>query len=46
VLAATAGEYNFDCSLDREFFDFAGIDSNAFKSFGGPTALLRNDTGT
>ncbi len=26
-------EYNFDCSLDREFFDFAGIDSNAFKSF-------------
>jgi Domain of unknown function (DUF5069) len=33
VLAETAGEYHFDCPLDRQFFDFTGIDSNAFKSF-------------
>jgi hypothetical protein len=33
VLAESAGEYEFDCPLDRQFFDFTGIDSNAFKSF-------------
>ncbi len=33
TLAGTAGEYHFDCPLDRQFFDFAGIDSNAFKEF-------------
>jgi Domain of unknown function (DUF5069) len=39
VLMGTAGEYHFDCPLDRQFFDFTGIDSNAFKSFvaGGAT---------
>lgn len=33
TLAETAGEYHFDCPLDRQFFDFAGIDANAFKTF-------------
>jgi Domain of unknown function (DUF5069) len=33
MLAGTAGEYHFDCPLDRQFFDFSGIDSNAFKNF-------------
>jgi Domain of unknown function (DUF5069) len=33
VLMGTAGEYHFDCPLDRQFFDFTGIDSSAFKSF-------------
>lgn len=39
VLAGTAGEYHFDCPLDRQFFDFTGIDSNAFKNVvaGGAT---------
>ncbi|WP_193215012.1 DUF5069 domain-containing protein [Luteolibacter marinus] len=32
VLAGTAGEYHFDCPLDRLFFDFTGISSDAFKS--------------
>ncbi len=32
VLAGTGGEYHFDCPLDRLFFDFTGIDSEAFKS--------------
>ncbi len=31
VLAGIAGEYHFDCPLDRQFFDFTGIDSEAFK---------------
>lgn len=31
VLAGTAGEYHFDCPLDRQFFDFSGCDSEAFK---------------
>lgn len=30
-LAGTAGEYHFDCPLDRLFFDFTGIDSEAFR---------------
>lgn len=39
VLAGTAGEYHFDCPLDRQFFDFTEIGSNAFKEFvaGGTT---------
>jgi len=32
-LAGTLGEYHFDCPLDRQFFDFAEIDSGAFKDF-------------
>ena len=26
VLAGTGGEYHYNCSLDRRFFDFTGID--------------------
>lgn len=33
VIAGTNGEYHFDCPLDRQFFDFTGIDSTAFKAF-------------
>lgn len=33
VLAGTNGEYHYDCPLDRTFFDFAGIDSVAFRDF-------------
>lgn len=33
VLAGTNGEYHFDCPLDRQFFDFTGIDSTEFKKF-------------
>ena len=33
VLNETQGEYHFDCPLDRQFFDFSGIDSNQFKDF-------------
>ncbi len=33
VLAGTAGEYHFDCPLDRQFLEFAGIDAGAFKDF-------------
>lgn len=33
VLAKTNGEYHFDCPLDKIFFDFAGIDSDAFRDF-------------
>ena len=32
AIAGTNGEYNFNCPLDRRFFDFTGIDSDAFKS--------------
>ena len=32
VVAGTAGEYHFDCPLDRMFFDSTGIDSVAFKA--------------
>ncbi|MDZ4815182.1 MAG: DUF5069 domain-containing protein [Verrucomicrobiota bacterium] len=32
VLAGTAGEYHFNCPLDRMFFDFSQIDAAAFKS--------------
>jgi len=27
----TAGEYHYNCPLDKEFFDFTGVDANAFK---------------
>src|ERR1700677_1045383 len=33
AIAGTLGEYHFDCPLDRFFFDFASVDSNAFRSF-------------
>ncbi|KAF0093647.1 MAG: hypothetical protein E1N59_2635 [Puniceicoccaceae bacterium 5H] len=33
VLAGTAGEYHFNCPLDQQFFEFAGIDGDAFKDF-------------
>lgn len=38
VIAGTNGEYHFDCPLDRQFFDFTGIDSGAFKAFVGTGA--------
>ncbi len=31
VLTGLNGEYHFDCPLDRQFFDFTGIDSTEFK---------------
>lgn len=33
ALAGTNGEYNWDCPLDKRFFDFAGVDSGEFKAF-------------
>jgi hypothetical protein len=33
VLAGTAGEYHFDCPLDRQFLGFTGISADAFKEF-------------
>lgn len=33
VAAGTAGEYHYNCPLDRFFFDFTGIDHEAFKTF-------------
>ncbi|MGJ3244299.1 MAG: DUF5069 domain-containing protein [Opitutales bacterium] len=32
VLAETAGEYHFNCPLDKIFFEFTGIDADAFKA--------------
>jgi len=32
VLAGIAGQYHFDCPLDRMFFDATGIDSAAFQA--------------
>ena len=29
VLAGTGGDYHYNCSLDRRFFDFTGIDHEA-----------------
>lgn len=31
TIAGTNGEYNFNCPLDQRFFDFAGVDADAFK---------------
>lgn len=33
VIAGTAGEYHYNCPLDRYFFDFTGIDHAAFQDF-------------
>lgn len=32
VIAATNGEYNYNCPLDRQFFDFAEVDAEAFQA--------------
>lgn len=32
-LAGTNGEYNFDCPLDKRFFEFAGISAADFKAY-------------
>lgn len=31
TIAGTNGEYNYDCPVDRQFFDFTGIDSGEFR---------------
>ena len=33
LLAGTIGEYHFNCFLDRQFFEFAGINADKFRSF-------------
>ena len=33
VISSTAGEYHYDCPLDRHFLDFTGIDAEVFKTF-------------
>ena len=33
VLNRTAGEYEYNCGLDRIFLEFAGIDADDFKDF-------------
>ncbi len=33
VVAGTAGEYHYNCPLDRFLLDFTGIDAAAFKAF-------------
>lgn len=33
VIAGCNGEYNYNCPLDRRFFDFTGIDSDQFKAW-------------
>jgi hypothetical protein len=33
VCAGTGGEYHYNCPLDRFFFDFTGIDHEAFQVF-------------
>lgn len=35
VVAGTAGDYHYNCPLDRFFFDFTGIDAEEFKTFVG-----------
>lgn len=32
-LNGTLGEYKFDCTLDRQFFSFAGVEANSFRDF-------------
>ncbi len=32
LLAGTNGEYNYNCPLDRQFFDFTSIDADALKA--------------
>lgn len=31
TLAGTNGEYNYNCPLDQRFFEFVGVDAEAFK---------------
>ena len=31
-IAGSAGEYHFNCPMDRHFFDFTGVDAEAFRS--------------
>ena len=33
VIAGTAGEYHYDCPLDKMFLEFAGLDADELKSF-------------
>lgn len=33
VIAGTEGEYHFDCPLDQQFLEFAGISAEDFKAF-------------
>jgi len=33
LLNDTAGEYDYNCGIDRLFLEFAGIDADAFKDF-------------
>ncbi|MDQ8195832.1 DUF5069 domain-containing protein [Coraliomargarita sp. SDUM461004] len=33
VIAGTEGEYHYNCPLDQIFFEFSGIDPEAFKAF-------------
>jgi hypothetical protein len=40
TIAGTNGEYNYNCPLDRQFFDFTGIDADAFK---GQVAAGKSD---
>jgi len=37
-LAGRAGSYHYNCSLDRAFFEFTGIDAGEFKQFVGTGA--------
>jgi hypothetical protein len=39
TLAGTNGEYNYNCPLDRQFFDFTGVDADEMKNLiaGGAT---------
>lgn len=31
-IAGTPGEYHFNCPIDRQFFDFTGVDAEAFRA--------------
>lgn len=31
TVAGTNGEYNYNCPLDRQFFDWTGVDADAFR---------------
>src|SRR5689334_11523830 len=33
ILNGTGEDYNYNCPLDRFFFDFTGIDADAFEAF-------------
>ena len=33
TIAGTAGEYHFNCPLDRFFLDFTGVNAESFRSF-------------